>query len=178
MIDNQYKKGLNEIQRLIHNRIKKELILQGHIMTGKVYKDHSEEISIKSDEVHLMGRYPFYSKFLHTGIHSSKIPYDPAIRTGAKHSSYIDALIAYAEFRGMTDPKNAAFAIANVHSREGMSTKASAKHSKTGIRSDFLDIVFFDRQLNENIINNLDKVFLILFDNMITRQQKIINQTA
>lgn len=178
MIDQKYIKGLKEVQVLIHNRIRQELILQGHVMTGKVYKDHEEEISVRSDEVHLLGKYPFYSKFLHTGVHSTKIPYDPEVRSGAKHSLYIEALIKYAEFRGMTDPKNAAFAIANKHSKEGMSTRKSAKHSKTGIRSDFLDIVFFDRRLNTDIVNTLDKVFLILFDNMITRQQKIINQTA
>ncbi len=178
MIDEKYIKGLKEVQVLIHNRIKQELILQGHVMTGKVYKDHSEEINVHGDEVHLLGSYPFYSKFLHTGVHSTKIPYDPEVRTGAKHSLYIEALIKYACFRGMTDPENAAFAIANKHSKEGMSTKASAKYSKTGIRSDFLDIVFFDRKLNSEITNAFDQVFLILFDNMITRQQKIINETT
>lgn len=176
-VDQKYIKGLKEVQVLIHNRIKQELILQGHIMTGKVYKEHSEEISVRSDEVHLLGSYPFYSKFLHTGVHSSNIPYNPARRTGAKHSLYIEALIKYAKFRGMDNPKSAAFAIANKHSKEGMSTKASRKYSKTGKRDEFLDVVFFDRKLNTQITNKLDQVFLILFDNMITRQQKIINQT-
>jgi hypothetical protein len=71
----------------------------------------------------LIGTLVDYARHVEYGVSDETVRaklYNPDIKTGATRSLYIEALIRYAELRGMDDPKRAAFAIATKHSKVGM----------------------------------------------------------
>ena len=166
---------LTHIAEYIQQSVKKVLQAQGHELTGKIFNDVDNKVS----EYMIEGWYQHYAKYVHRGVSSNTVKsklYNPEVRTGKKTSKYIDALIRFAELRGMTNPKSAAFAIAYKHSQEGMPTKASYRSeiTKTGERLGFLNRALEDPQIETMIYDLIVEAGEAIMDNIFEKEQKRI----
>lgn len=141
---------LNVIDFLITD-LKRELIDQGHVLTGKL-RDSIELLPLlkTNDTTTCFVALESYYRVLETGITAANVKaklYNPDVRTGKKTSLYIEALIGYWKKRkGLSDQeaKAAAFATARKHSKEGFPTTKSWEHSSNGRRLAFLSHVVDD----------------------------------
>lgn len=132
MLDVALKLAGAELRKAIERRVRD----QGHHLTGRLATEIDEKIETEGTLVSLVGTMVDYARHVEYGVPADRIPFAPG--SGAGRSLYIEALIRYAELRGMTNPKSAAFAIAMKHKREGMPTAASSRFSKDGNRTGFL----------------------------------------
>lgn len=113
---------------------------QGHNLTGSAIKQMETMVKFQINTLIIEGLIPDYMAYNNSGVKAERIPYYPG--SGNKTSKYIDGLMRYAKQRfGASDKesKSIAFAIASKHKKEGMPTKASAKHSSTGKRTGFIE---------------------------------------
>jgi hypothetical protein len=117
---------------------------QGHNLTGNAIQQLETRIVAGADIV-IQGYVVDYMANLNAGVTAANIPYSPG--SGARSSKYIAGLIDYVKKRmGKSDreAKSIAFAIASRQKREGMPTKASARFSKSGQRTGFIEIALDD----------------------------------
>jgi exonuclease V gamma subunit len=94
-----------------------------------------------------------------SGVTAARIPYTP--NSGRPPSKYISGLIDYVQRRmgkSEKEAKSIAFAIASKHKKEGMPTKTSARFSKTGKRTGFI----------EQALDKNSAKFIELIENAIT----------
>lgn len=171
------KESLLELSEIVREAVQRELIAQGHKLTGKVYQDVQHILNTRGGDVMVEGWYNHYATYLHRGVKPENIPYSPG--SGAKRSLYIEALIQYAKARNMEDPKRAAFAIARKHKMEGMPTKASYRFSTTGDRLKFLDYALDKNQRLDNAAFELvGKNVDMVITNILSDEQRRINAVA
>jgi hypothetical protein len=104
----------------LREAIRETVQSSGIELTGRIWREIDERIEMDGTAMVLVGTLVDYARHVEYGVPAEKIPYTPGARTGATRSLYIEALIRYAELRGMDDPKRAAFAIATKHSKVGM----------------------------------------------------------
>ena len=138
----------------MENEFRKELIDQGHKLTGKLIQSIRSEVKEMQTAVEGLIYFEDYYTYLETGVPASKIPYGGR-SSGAKTSKYIAALIDYWRLRGKSDKeaRSAAFATANKHKQEGMPTKASYSFSKNNRRTGFLShVVKTNKSLLEDLL--------------------------
>jgi hypothetical protein len=128
--------SLAPIAEIIKKALATEFFKQGHTDSIDLNRVIFE-IKYTNGDYFIEFSYPKHWKFQDTGVPASKIPFSGKGRGRAKVSKYIEGLITFAKDKGMINPKNAAFAIAMVHKREGMQTKRSKRFSKTGRRKMF-----------------------------------------
>lgn len=131
----------DDISNLAIEVIAMEWRAQGHELTGSAVKQMETFVKVEVNAIVIEGLVPDYMAINNRGVPADKIPYYPG--SGRKTSKYIDGLIEYAKKRmGKSDKeaKSVAFAIASKHKKEGMPTKASARFSKTGRRTGFIEI--------------------------------------
>ena len=132
----------NKIGELLVIAIKTELGLQGHRLTGKLINS-IEEVSRNTTTgfiVAILGE--DYLQFVNNGVPASRIPFSGRTGRGGT-SKYIQGLARFARIKFGKSPKealNVAFAIANKHKREGMPTRSSRRFSKTGKRTNAVQI--------------------------------------
>jgi hypothetical protein len=131
----------DEISLLAISVVANEWRLQGHELTGAAVKQMETMVRMEINTLIIEGFVPDYMAINNQGVPSNKIPYYPG--SGRKTSKYIDGLIDYVQRRmgkSEKEAKGIAFAIASKHKKEGMPTKTSARFSKTGKRTGFIEI--------------------------------------
>jgi hypothetical protein len=133
---------LTKASNLMNAEVIKTFKDQGHSLTGATEASLKTSIEVSGGKTHAVGTAVGYSGIVNRGITASRIPFGGQ-STGAKTSQYLQGLANYAKLRmGATNDKKAlsiAFAIAAKHKKEGMSTQASKRFSKTGERQRFIE---------------------------------------
>lgn len=151
--------------QVLEPQIKRGFQAQGHHLTG-AWEDSIFSV-VGGDGNILEGFARYYGSIVNAGVVPGRVPYGgTGGGTGAKTSKYIDGLTAFFIARGL-DPKeakNAAFATANVHKKEGMPSPGSYLYSGTGMRTDFIDGV------NEAVGPEIDELIITGLDFMVEEQ--------
>lgn len=149
-----------------------ELIKQGHKLTGKLYQ--SADIKQKDEGAGALieAYYENYAGAVNNGVPASRIPYSGRSGRGGK-SKYIEALVLYAQKRGMTNPKSAAFAIAAKHKKEGMCTIASRRFSKNGKRAGAFDDVLENPKITEMIDSIMGEATETTISNILKKNERL-----
>jgi hypothetical protein len=130
----------DEISVLAISVVANEWRLQGHELTGSAVKQMETMVRMEINTLIIEGFVPNYMAINNSGVTAARIPYTP--NSGRPPSKYISGLIDYVKRRmGKSDKeaKGIAFAIASKHKKEGMPTKTSARFSKTGKRTGFIE---------------------------------------
>jgi hypothetical protein len=130
----------DEISVLAISVVANEWRLQGHELTGSAVKQMETMVRMEINTLIIEGFVPDYMAINNSGVTAARIPYTP--NSGRPPSKYISGLIDYVKRRmGKSDKeaKGIAFAIASKHKKEGMPTKTSARFSKTGKRTGFIE---------------------------------------
>ena len=139
---------------------------QGHELTGNAVRQLETRILKTAQGYQIDGYVTDYMASLNTGVPAQRIPYSPG--SGARSSKYIQGLIDYAKRRMGASDKEAqkiAFAIASKHKREGMPTRASARFSSTGRRTQFIQEALEGKEAEfaELIERAIEESFEVLF---------------
>jgi len=130
----------DEISVLAISVVANEWRLQGHELTGSAVKQMETFVRMEINTLIIEGFVPDYMAINNSGVTAARIPYTP--NSGRPPSKYISGLIDYVKRRmgkSEKESKGIAFAIASKHKKEGMPTKTSAKYSKTGKRTGFIE---------------------------------------
>ena len=149
----------DEISVLAISVVANEWRLQGHELTGSAVKQMETMVRMEINTLIIEGFIPDYMAINNSGVTANRIPYTP--NSGRPPSKYISGLIDYVKRRmGKSDKeaKSIAFAIASKHKKEGMPTKTSARFSKTGKRTGFI----------EQALDKNSAKFIELIENAIT----------
>lgn len=129
---------------VITEALRHEWYLQGHQLTGRTDHTLDFEISGKS----LVGKGPDYAKIVNEGLQPSQI--NPKMYGG---------LVRYFKLRGL--PDNEAMKAAHYTmlkwQKEGMSTEASSRFSKTGQRQHFIETVINDPKIEAFFSTSFDQ---------------------
>jgi hypothetical protein len=130
----------DEISVLAITVVANEWRLQGHELTGSAVKQMETMVRMEINTLIIEGFVPNYMAINNSGVTAARIPYTP--NSGRPPSKYISGLIDYVQRRmgkSEKEAKSIAFAIASKHKKEGMPTKTSARFSKTGKRTGFIE---------------------------------------
>jgi hypothetical protein len=149
----------DEISLLAISVVANEWRLQGHELTGSAVKQMETMVRMEINTLIIEGFIPDYMAINNQGVTAARIPYTP--NSGRPPSKYISGLIDYVQRRmgkSEKEAKGIAFAIASKHKKEGMPTKTSAKYSKTGKRTGFI----------EQALDKNSAKFIELIENAIT----------
>jgi hypothetical protein len=149
----------DEISVLAISVVANEWRLQGHELTGSAVKQMETMVRMEINTLIIEGFVPDYMAINNSGVTAARIPYTP--NSGRPPSKYISGLIDYVQRRmgkSEKEAKSIAFAIASKHKKEGMPTKTSAKYSKTGKRTGFI----------EQALDKNSQKFVELIENAIT----------
>lgn len=130
-------KTIEDAMQRVQAILRKSLEERGHVLSNNLKE--SIQFSIEATESKIVARMTVleYGMYVEFGVKPDRIPYSGSNKKRGGKSKYIQALISYFEARGKgsDEAKRAAFATARVHSREGMSTKASARFSSVNKRN-------------------------------------------
>jgi hypothetical protein len=149
----------DEISVLAISVVANEWRLQGHELTGSAVKQMETMVRMEINTLIIEGFVPDYMAINNSGVTAARIPYTP--NSGRPPSKYISGLIDYVQRRmgkSEKEAKSIAFAIASKHKKEGMPTKTSARFSKTGKRTGFI----------EQALDKNSAKFVELIENAIT----------
>ena len=149
----------DDISLLAISVVANEWRLQGHELTGSAVKQMETMVRMEINTLIIEGFVPDYMAINNSGVTAARIPYTP--NSGRPPSKYISGLIDYVQRRmgkSEKEAKSIAFAIASKHKKEGMPTKTSAKYSKTGKRTGFI----------EQALDKNSQKFVELIENAIT----------
>lgn len=170
--------ALQRVAAIMREALSTKIIEQGHDLTGSLRKDIRNEIVVSGATVTLDIFMRKYGIFVDRGVKASRIPYKRG--SGKTESKYIDGLIDFVRKRGLAtgdkEVKNIAFAIANKHKKEGMPTRASREHSKTGRRLNMIQEAI-DLVVNKIVIEIAEGVLedrVLIIDNEIRGIKKVI----
>lgn len=133
-------KVVEEILKELIAEFQDELRQQGHVLTGKLINSMSFRVDEFSSQIIGVIEFEDYGRFVDTGVPASHIPFSGRSGKGGT-SKYIEGLIRFFKLRGLSgrEAKQAAFATANKHRREGMPTLASRRFSQNGDRKGFIN---------------------------------------
>ena len=148
-----------DISVLAISVVANEWRLQGHELTGAAVKQMETMVRFEINTLIIEGFVPDYMAINNQGVPANRIPYYPG--SGRKESEYIKGLMKYVQQRmgkSEKESKGIAFAIASKHKKEGMPTKTSAKYSKTGKRTGFI----------EQALDKNNAKFIELIENAVT----------
>lgn len=163
LLDN-FETDLLELTEFMINDLKKELIDQGHVMTGRM-RDSIELAQIKASQgsIEALVELENYFEVLDQGVRANRIPFHPG--SGRKSSKYIDGLVNFWMIKkGLSkdEATRAAFATARKHKKEGMPTQSSWQSSSNGRRLEFFTRTLDDSnnygKFEGNIQNQLENV--------------------
>lgn len=143
-------------QKIIERAIRQESQAQGHTLTGTMEASlTAEHTTIMGEEI-LEGQAVNYTSLVNDGF--------PASSASMKQFPFV---VKYFELRGLQEEeaKRAAAATIRVWMKEGMSTKASARFSKTGKRQQMIENAFENAndELKSYMNASLDKAVNVLF---------------
>ena len=166
------KQLLTNIESFLIEKIKEQLAKQGHKATGSLERSlEAKTIEVgKNVEILIFGN--TYAGVLENGIKSSRIPYSPSQRSGAKTSQYIQALQKYMAFRtgkSLKESLGLAFAVARKHAKEGMSTMASKRFSSTGKRNNVIENMITEQgsEIEQLVERLLTQEVEFIFENIL-----------
>ena len=135
--------------RLINNFIIKEIVAQGHRLTGKMEESLDSKIFKKGKAEVMQGFAIEYTKWVNEGF--------PAASASFKQVPF---LIEYFKKRGYEEKEAVSFAFATVKKwmKEGMPTQASKRFSSTGSRTNMIENSFVGNKdkLNEYMGNGFE----------------------
>lgn len=135
-----------QIGRLIVDALKRQFILQGHRLTGKLNSSIESIVKLTSTGANIQIVLESYGIIVNNGVPASRIPYTPGAGRGGT-SKYIQGLESFARLRFGLSGKaalSAAFAIARKQSQQGMPTRGSFRFSKTGKRTGAIEAALED----------------------------------
>lgn len=120
-------------ERLINQIIRKEIVDQGHHLTGNLEESLDYSVVKSGKEVTMEGFAAHYGRFVNDGV--------PARSASMKQWPF---LVEYFKLRGLSEKEagGAAAATIKVWMKEGMSTQASKRFSKTGARQQMIESAF------------------------------------
>jgi hypothetical protein len=147
----QLRTALDGLGAHLVEELQKELIQQGHKLTGKLVNSIEHAVTNFRRQLSLEISYLRYGAIVNDGVRASRVPFGGK-GTGAKTSKYIQALIRWVELRNIAQgikAQGVAFAIARKHKKEGIPTVGSRAFSRNGRRVGFQNIVLAD---------NLDRI--------------------
>lgn len=163
---------IKQLESFLIEKIKEQLVKQGHKATGSLERSlEAKTIEVgKNVEILIFGN--DYSGILENGVKSSRIPYNPSRRSGAKTSQYIQALQKYMSFRtgkSLKESLGLAFAVARKHAKEGMSTRASKRFSSTGKRNNVIENMITEQgsEIEQLIERLLTQEVEFIFENIL-----------
>jgi hypothetical protein len=143
-------------QRLINDFLRKEIVAQGHHLTGAMEDSLSQTTSTEQNKDVAEGFAVYYTKFVNEGV--------PAASASFKQAPF---LIEYFKKRGLPEKEatSAAFATIKVWMKQGMPTQASKRFSETGSRTNLIENSFVGHanDIDEYITNGVDFVVEELF---------------
>ena len=158
----------NQIGGLLVKALRRQYTLQGHRLTGTLNASIESVVKLTVTGANIQILMNDYGIILNNGTPASRIPYNPARRSRAGRSKYIEGLQKFARLRfGLSGKEalSAAFAIAKKQAQQGMPTRGSFRFSKTGRRTGAIEAALSDvdreltqlteQFLEELIINNL-----------------------
>lgn len=138
-------------ERLINQKLREEIVAQGHHLTGQLENSLSAETSHKANKDIMEGFALHYAEFVQNGF--------PAESASMKQFPF---LLEYFMKRGLPEEeaKRAAAATIKKWMKEGMPTSSSAAYSNTGSRKDFVynALVGAQNELDDYMTNSLDFV--------------------
>lgn len=164
---NEFREIAEKIGELTVEAIKISFRMQGHRLTGGLEKSINYKVSLDGAGARVFILMEDYGVIQDQGVSAQNIPFGGG--GSAKRSKYIQGLTEFAQKRFSVDIKEAesiAFAIANVHKREGMHTRASNRFSKTGKRRGAIKEALDDTQEErEQLIQEaLSKAIKVTFE--------------
>lgn len=175
---------LLKIYDLLKQATNEELAGQGHRLTGSLEGSIANQIDEIPNGWQMLVTMAHYAGYLERGVKAENIPFSPG--SGKKNSLYIEGLTKFAELRGMTNPKSAAFAIAHAHKNQGMPTwkggkggRGSYSYSQNGRRTGFAAQVLEENEDKiREIISSEILDFLFTEINNAARRHGATMQTA
>lgn len=151
---NELKVVAERVGQLTVEAIKISFRLQGHRLTGGLEKSINYKVTLDAGGAKVLIIMEDYGVIQDQGIAPQNIPYSGNNGT-ATRSKYIQGLADFAKKRFFVDIKEAtsiAFAIANVHKREGMQTRASNRFSRIGKRRGAIKEALDDTQEERELL--------------------------
>jgi hypothetical protein len=145
--------------------LKKELELQGHVVTGDLLRSIEVEVEKKVGGTDLVGSMLSYGIDLNYGLSPADVKKIPLGRRigGLKGWIKLRGLLSGASDREIT---SFAFAITKTHEKVGFPSPAAARFSRTGKNTEFMDDVF-EREKNEirgSIADAINRAFDSILD--------------
>lgn len=145
-------------EKLINEVLRKEIIAQGHHLTGALEDSLGSLVSAKGKAVVMEGTAVGYSKFVNEGFPASSANY-----------GQVPFLIEYFQKRGFPlassnpqTPTAVALAFATVRKwmKEGMPTQSSKRFSSTGSRTQLIESAFIgaESKIDEYMSDGFDFV--------------------
>jgi hypothetical protein len=116
------KKLSDMLGAFIFMQLSKELVWQGHKLTGALSKSFETRVKKQGEKVTIEFLMLIYGRSLNDGIRPERIPFTPVPPYRGGRSKYIEGLIKFAVLKFGADKKrakNIAFAIANKQHRKG-----------------------------------------------------------
>lgn len=131
--------AIREAIEFLQAKMKDNLAVQGHVLTGKLRDSIVYQIEKTSTSTTARLLIEDYGIFVEYGVAAEKIPYSGRGKGRAAKSQYIEGLKIFFQRRGLADVEasRAAFATAEKHRRVGMPTPDSRRFSQTGSRTGF-----------------------------------------
>ena len=128
---------MEKIIEFINKFIRERSQMQGHTLTGKFEAGLTGEVKQTDKGWDIIGYDTAgVGEYIDRHLPASQVPYNPG--SGARRSKFIDGLTRYAELRfnlSGKEAKSAAFAMATVMKREGISTDGAKRYSRNGKRT-------------------------------------------
>lgn len=138
-------------EHLINEILKKEIVAQGHHLTGALEDSLQADVSKKGSADLMEGFANYYAQFVNDGF--------PAASATFKQVPF---LIEYFKQRGLGEKEatGAAFATVKKWMNEGMPTQASKRFSQTGSRTNMIESAFLGAEvrIDEVLTNGFDFV--------------------
>tara|TARA_R110000751_G_scaffold110114_1_gene207583 strand:- start:867 stop:1379 length:513 start_codon:yes stop_codon:yes gene_type:complete len=116
------KKLSDMLGAFIFMQLSKELVRQGHKLTGSLAKSFETKVKKEGEKVSIQFLMLIYGRSLNDGIKPAKIPFTPVPPYRGGTSKYIEGLIKFATLKFGADKKrakNIAFAIATKQKKQG-----------------------------------------------------------
>ena len=138
---------VNDFAQVLIKGLRKELVAQGHKMTGSLSKSLESEVKAISNGISLIVKGNDYGAVLNNGVKANRIPFSQG--SGATSSKYIQGLQRFVKARITSNEKKSlgiAFAIAKTHKKEGMPSKGSLRFSNNGRRTGWIDYAVKDTE--------------------------------
>lgn len=138
-------------ERLINSIIRKEMIDQGHHLTGAMEDSLDKKVFKKGKAEVMEGFAVYYTQFVNEGFPASSASF-----------KQVPFLIDYFRKRGLgeREAQSAAFATVKTWMKEGMPTQASKRFSRTGSRTNMIENAFAGSgdRIDDYMSNGIDFV--------------------